>query len=332
MNMISLNRLFRLDHESLSKQGPFWLSILIPLVISILLCIPLWIHTTIDLSPDGYGKFLDMYKLPIGILSLSIPLVAIVAHIHRTIQTSEQIKSARDKSKSDSFFSHHKFVIDAFSKIPPKIIDSYEYKIEDPYSIYAYLFEDASYTNGVNIENLARVKQEFTDVLISISTSIESVSNDKNRGSRIYEIYNITSEIFKLESMLSITKTNRTWHSLMMDKDELHIRKVIIPFHNESELKKRLATSIYFIRKTLQIVNINIDISDVLDFYTHIDKSGHQVFSLEFKNSIKTTELYSISFVNIESKSSSLIKEYDEYMIELNRQQQKPNIFINITK
>ncbi|CNI14466.1 hypothetical protein CBW53_06465 [Yersinia frederiksenii] len=317
MSMNHLKCLFRLNHESLSKQGPFWLSIFIPLIISILLCIPLWAHTTIDLSSDGYGKFLEMYKLPIGILSLTIPLVAIVAHIHRTIQTSEQIRSARDKSRSDSFFLHHKFVIDALSKIPPKTLDSYEYKIEDPYSIYAYLFEDASYTKGVNIESLEKAKKEFTEIINKISASIESAKSDESKNSRIHDIYNIAIEMSKLESKLSITKTKRTWHSLIMENDGSNIKKFIIPFHNESELKKRLDIDTYFIKKTFQIVNIIIDVNENIDFYSHIDEPDHMIFSTEFKKSVRTKSPFGSAFSNITSKSNPIMKEYDEYLIAL---------------
>lgn len=98
------SNLCKLDHDRLSKQWPFWISIFSPLIISILLSIPLWIDTTLDISANGYNKFLSIYRLPIGVLSLSIPLVAIVAHIHRTIQTAEQLNAARKKNIADSFF------------------------------------------------------------------------------------------------------------------------------------------------------------------------------------------------------------------------------------
>lgn len=92
-------KFLQLNERKLSEQWMFWLSISIPLALSITLSIPLWLQTKINISPEGYDNFLRIFKLPIGVLSLSIPLVAIVAHIHRTIQTAEQIQTTRRKKR-----------------------------------------------------------------------------------------------------------------------------------------------------------------------------------------------------------------------------------------
>ena len=80
-------RRLALSDESLSKQPLFWLVLLGPLALALLLCLPLWFNADVRLrfTPAGYDDFLNTFKLPIGVWSLSIPLVAIVAHMHRTL-------------------------------------------------------------------------------------------------------------------------------------------------------------------------------------------------------------------------------------------------------
>lgn len=99
-------RFFEFSDASLSKQHLFKLAILGPFFLAIIFCFPLWIDCsiTINFSSGGYEKFLSLFKLPLGIWSLSIPLVAIVAHIHRTIQTASQIEATKKKNLIDGFF------------------------------------------------------------------------------------------------------------------------------------------------------------------------------------------------------------------------------------
>ncbi|HHK5870980.1 TPA: hypothetical protein ACQVQ7_002048, partial [Serratia marcescens] len=163
-------KFLQLNERKLSEQWMFWLSISIPLALSITLSIPLWLQTKINISPEGYDNFLRIFKLPIGVLSLSIPLVAIVAHIHRTIQTAEQIQTTRRKNAADSFFSHHKFMIEALGKVPTNDIalsnSPVEYKIGDPYQLYDNFFTHSSYENGIN-----------TSFLVKATSSIEREIN-----------------------------------------------------------------------------------------------------------------------------------------------------------
>ncbi|MBN7768238.1 hypothetical protein JYP33_21070, partial [Pectobacterium brasiliense] len=153
--LLSVMKPLSLNEKRLSNQWLFWFFIVTPLIFSIALCIPLWKETSFNFSSTGYTNFLSMFSLPIGVLSLSIPLVAIVAHIHRTIQTEVQIQESRGKNLSDTFYSHHKYHIEEFSKIhplkieftlhhPKKEIKEYESEIKKPIKLYYSLFENSS--------------------------------------------------------------------------------------------------------------------------------------------------------------------------------------------
>ncbi|HDL7653605.1 TPA: hypothetical protein PXO91_001761 [Yersinia enterocolitica] len=326
MKIKSLCRHFlRLNHESLSKQGPFWLSIVIPSMISFLLCIPLWEKTTIDLSAEGYGKFLDIFKLPIGILSLAIPFVAIVAHIHRTIQTAEQIKSTREKNISDSFFSHHKFMTETFSKIPEKTIDKsdeeYICKIEDPYHIYNFLFKDSSSSKGVQYSNLKNRIIEINECIVAMAHSLEKARKNKNEGEHnltlLHELFN---QILSLEQNLSVTRINKKRNSLIMYRNaNNNIFKTVIPYDNELELKQKINTNLYFANKISQTVNEKIEIPDAIYFYCIIEKERYLYFSNEFSDSLKADEKPTHAFSSLNSKIGNIHEQYISYTHELQR-------------
>jgi hypothetical protein len=56
-----------------------------------------------NLTPEGMHNFLNLFKLPIGISSLSLPLAAVVAANHRSMQTAKQIL----EQNSQNIFSNH---------------------------------------------------------------------------------------------------------------------------------------------------------------------------------------------------------------------------------
>ena len=56
-----------------------------------------------SLTPRGMNNFLNLFKLPIGIASLSLPLAAVVAANHRSMQTAKQIL----EQNSQNIFGNH---------------------------------------------------------------------------------------------------------------------------------------------------------------------------------------------------------------------------------
>ncbi|WP_217438627.1 hypothetical protein [Pseudomonas putida] len=71
------------------------------------------------MSADGLNTFISISKLPLGLLSLSIPLVAIVASVHHSIQTEAQISSAmtqidlaEKKNSLDEYYAREKNLVE----------------------------------------------------------------------------------------------------------------------------------------------------------------------------------------------------------------------------
>ncbi|WBF43972.1 hypothetical protein [Serratia rubidaea] len=286
-------KLLQLDERKLSEQWMFWLSILTPLFLSILLSIPLWLQTKIKLSAEGYDNFLQTFKLPIGVLSLSIPLVAIVAHIHRTIQTAEQIQTTRKKNAADSFFSHHKFMIEAFGKIATKDIEisnsPFEYKIGDSYQLYDIFFTHSSYDNGINTSYLTKVTSLIESEMNKIeSILVKSREDDCNKIEKIHSLRDISESIKTIESKLTITVPRFKTNSLVMDRFEGVTVLHVMDYRYETELKERLKNLVYFTKKVFQIINTPYLEPDTVCFYSRLTTPNYYFFSEVFDDVVLT--------------------------------------------
>lgn len=103
--------------KGLAEQGLLWLSILTPLCYFIVLGYFAWQGSTLELSAHGYSNFIKLSVFPIGILSISLPLSALIARIHSTQQTAEQIRITKKKNDIDAFYAHRKAMFEYFSSI-----------------------------------------------------------------------------------------------------------------------------------------------------------------------------------------------------------------------
>jgi len=147
----------KLNEKSLHKQPLFWLSISLPLASFLYFESAVWTDYYFLFNADGYNKFIEISKLPLALLALSIPFVSIVNNVHRTIQTEKQIQAAQEKNKIDSFYSHEKNIVEKINlstdvnyKIPSVYSRDLKIKINNPYSLYKEIFQNSRPTIGPN--------------------------------------------------------------------------------------------------------------------------------------------------------------------------------------
>ncbi|WP_417567714.1 hypothetical protein [Marinobacter sp.] len=89
----------------LIKTVVFWLLLLPPLIGGVSLAIYAGICAEVywQFTPEAYNLIIKNFKMPLGVMGLSIPLAALSAAIHRSVQTSRQIK----EQYSQNIFSNH---------------------------------------------------------------------------------------------------------------------------------------------------------------------------------------------------------------------------------
>ncbi|ADW74160.1 hypothetical protein Rahaq_2553 [Rahnella aceris] len=293
---MKISRLFTLNEEKLSRQPLFAMSLCLPFIFSFLLCIPLWLTTTIDLSAQGYELFLSQFKLPIWIASLSIPLVAIVAHIHRTIQTSAQIEVSKKKNTTDIFFSHYKFIVEAFSKIDSRKANisniTVEVSIRDPNKLYNLFFGGSSYSKGIITEYIEEKTHRVQKEINIINECIINFEDRKEKHPLLNTFIILISSINNLEYMLTIGYNHppNTTSMLIMSQDDFSSTKLITKYRDEKEVKDHLLAIISIIEVVFQILNENISIPDRVFFYAGTSRERMYFLWQLFNDSVATKE------------------------------------------
>ncbi|HEC2575099.1 TPA: hypothetical protein R2K49_003018 [Raoultella ornithinolytica] len=120
----------KLNDNPLTSQGLFWGAILVPLFSFFYFGFFAWNGHSVNMSSQGLNTFIMISKLPLGLLSLSIPFVAIITSVHRSIQTAAQISSsntqvklAKRKNSLDELFSREKNFVDKCVYIEKRVGD-----------------------------------------------------------------------------------------------------------------------------------------------------------------------------------------------------------------
>lgn len=78
----------------------------------VMVCIIFTSNLVFDFTSDGFNRFINYFKVPIGIVSLNIPLIALFGANHR----SEQTKAQLTLSKSQNNFANHFKHLEEFEK------------------------------------------------------------------------------------------------------------------------------------------------------------------------------------------------------------------------
>ncbi|WP_435037172.1 hypothetical protein [Pseudomonas neuropathica] len=120
------------DH-GLERQPLFWLTIAIPVLLAILLGLPLWITHSFEFTETGYATFLRISKLPIGVISLAIPLGVLIGKLHGAKQVAVQIENTRRQIKNTERDNNTKLYISHFEHFC-KNVDFIEHSLKTRYS------------------------------------------------------------------------------------------------------------------------------------------------------------------------------------------------------
>lgn len=61
---------------------------------------------SLNLSFEGFNQAITVFKVPLGILGVTIPLIALLAANHRSEQTKEQMRLASENNNFSNYFKH----------------------------------------------------------------------------------------------------------------------------------------------------------------------------------------------------------------------------------
>lgn len=156
-----------LNTNSLHSQYLFLVFISLPFILSLYLMI--WIGSEYPLRLDsiGFNSFLNIQKLPLGILALSPILGAFVVYAHRSLQTEKQIETAekqleeaQKKNKVDIYFSQRKYIIEQLENIQ---IPHYG-KIENANHTYERFLKFDNYNNKLITHSFSLIDSKIKEL------------------------------------------------------------------------------------------------------------------------------------------------------------------------
>ncbi len=174
-----------LNTDRLHLQYYFQIALLLPFIFSVFLMI--WAGSDYPSRWDsiGFNAFLDIQKLPLGILALSPILGAFVVYAHRSLQTEKQIKTAekqleeaQKKNKVDIYISQREFIIKQLGSI--KITHYGE--IVDATHVYDIFRKFHNYSDQKITVSFEFINSKLDDIhtsFINVKTCIDNFDKDK---------------------------------------------------------------------------------------------------------------------------------------------------------
>ncbi|MGP2800953.1 hypothetical protein ACTVLW_12860 [Serratia ureilytica] len=296
-----------LNEKNLTRQPLFWAALVIPLILFLISGCTVWSKYKLGFNELGYENFIKASKLPLLLLSLSVPLVAIIAHIHRTIQTEKQIEHTQEqirntqkqiglleeKNKPDSYYAHLKSITEALSLIPSfKIPRAYVngnthdiLSIKYPHPLYKKIFSKSKIKDGYSTE----INSEF---MRGIETSYNHINdiflhfkNSTLDSERMRWLLSLETIIFNLCKELSINFSPEE-HLFIISDSASPAKEQDTFFSSEDEIKSTL----------IGIRNTIIHIYDLLDLDSGIfrasENSGNFVVSYLYSEDNILGDLY----------------------------------------
>ncbi|KPY84583.1 hypothetical protein ALO97_03663 [Pseudomonas syringae pv. tagetis] len=163
-----------------SNQKLLWMSIVIPFLYFLEFGFLAWWGSTPDYSAKGFVEFLRISSLPLGLLSLCLPLSLLVLRLHSTKQTAEQINITRVKNNADAFYAHRKAMIEYFALFPEKkYTGELIGRFEAHPSLHMHFFSTSSTQRGVEPINNEK-KNSCIQLLNEIKENLMAFMNVNN--------------------------------------------------------------------------------------------------------------------------------------------------------
>lgn len=274
------NTLF-LNTDRLHLQYFFQIALLIPFIISMFLMF--WVGHEHPPRWDsiGFNFFLDIQKLPLGILALSPILGAFIVYAHRSLQTEKQIKTAekqleetQKKNKVDIYFSKRKFINEQLALFKTKEDEP----INQPVSLYNKAFTlKENYEDSINIE----FYKKLNELIVNLDTRFSHVKMYITEKADGKEYYLSETPIKILAREISIIKKILCINDIDYSNDLQNLK-----YHLEmkvEEINQIVSTIAYDPNQLIAVGSINIISNEIYYFLKSVQEI---IFILSMKDNI----------------------------------------------
>ena len=157
------------NEKKLFEIKEFWISLSAPIILAAIFASIMAANSelTLDLSYNGFNKFIDIFKFPMGVLALIFPLVALVATNHRSRQSATQIKQGREQNTFSNFYKHK----ESFHNMTERLEKRYDITFFEPDQLYSKMFPENSpeylkyKKNNGDSDYISKIRGELLSVL-----------------------------------------------------------------------------------------------------------------------------------------------------------------------
>lgn len=204
---------------------------------------------TADFSASGFNYFLSVFKFPLGLIALIIPVVALLAANHRSTQTSAQIIAASNQNVFSNYYKH----TDEFSRYLSDRIDDKTLATTSHRRLHSAVFPDSmdgDYSVGTDlIETLENDLSQVVELLEGLGAGdtvesaiveVEFLFREKIAGLG-FPMGGISGTMLKSGSRKIVVP--RTIRSLFSEiSKRAHNIQAILDFDHQFQTPKSLAT------------------------------------------------------------------------------------------
>lgn len=173
-------------NKKITQLSVFWIAIAVPVFFSVSAALVIVYSSDLVFDPSymGFNKSVEVFRVPIGLLSLVFPFVALVAAYHRSDQTAMQIRITDEQNTFANYFSHR----EEYFKVLKGLEEKHNIRIFDANQLYKMMFPFNSVSGvsvtpesgGVNVELFTNVEAELRNNLDSVQKEYSSAL--KNKG------------------------------------------------------------------------------------------------------------------------------------------------------
>jgi hypothetical protein len=196
---MEIKNLFKIDPlKSFTELPAFRITIILSISLATIFTILIIFNSDIVWRFDyvGFNSFVEIFRVPLSILAIAVTVIAILATMHRSAQTKEQILSTNRQNIFSNYYKH----IEEFEKYYKTITGNgpvYSYNLR---LSYERLFPNASIGDySINSKFILMVQNIYLDCIDLLNEF--NKDNDYSLHKLIYQIRLKIDYVFSLLEM-----------------------------------------------------------------------------------------------------------------------------------
>ena len=208
-------------HENLA----FWLAVLTPIIIAVILSLPIIIdeHLNFSFSSSGYGLFIDLFSFPISISSLSILFGIMIGRFHGSKQRGVSIVETVDNNILTNYYEHRGSFYNHIDKFDWKLTEPQGVRLKNPIKLYGLFFPSNSPENFTYLCN----HQDFWTEVTGICNPLFGDPRGKSNCEMINDLFHgigceCEEDMLDLQSAIEIFIDIIEYSLNFCDIDEAH--------------------------------------------------------------------------------------------------------------